>query len=376
MKTLHLNLKERSYPIHIGKGIVKNTAKLITNAKLPRNTLLITNKTIYQLYKPLIQKVFLQNKQIKVKVLILPDTEKIKSLKYLKKIAETAIKTGKNKQLLFIGLGGGVIGDLVGFCASVFKRGVPYIQIPTSLLAQVDSSVGGKTAIDLDIAKNMIGTFYQPKMVIIDPNFIDTLSKSQIKEGLSEILKYGLIKDKQIFTILDKNNLKNIIKNKSTLETLIYKSLSIKKNIVEIDEKETKGIRTILNFGHTLAHAIEAVSNFSISHGRAVAQGILIATEISLELDLLKNERILDKIKAILNKLELIDPMTYKLDPKDISQTIIYDKKFQDNIRMVLIKDIAQVVVKDNLDYKIIKKVIKNFFSQNQKKFIDNVFNK
>jgi len=279
----------------------------------------------------------------------------------LLKVVEEIVKAdGWGKRLFLICLGGGTVGDLGGFAASIYKRGIPYVQIPTTLLSQIDSSIGGKTAIDLNEAKNILGTFYQPRAVFIDPAFLTTLPASEIKQGLAEAIKYGAIKDKRLFYFL-KNNHKEIKELKpSYVLRLILACAAIKAKIVEEDEKELKGLRTILNFGHTLAHALESTLAYKkITHGQAVSLGMLYATTLSY---LMKkcSRHDLQEISQIIKIFSLLAKISF--NPLTLYKSLSYDKKFiSGKIRMVLLKKIGQVEVVDGIPLPKIKKTLNVF---------------
>jgi 3-dehydroquinate synthase len=258
-----------------------------------------------------------------------------------------------------IALGGGVVGDLTGFIASIYKRGIPYIQIPTTLLAQVDSSIGGKTAIDLKEGKNLVGTFYQPRLVVTDITVLQSLPKTQIKSGLAEIIKYALIADEELFSFLERH-LADIFAFKTAfLEHIISRCCAIKARIVSRDEREEKGIRTILNFGHTIAHAIENASGYTrYNHGQAVALGMLVAGEMSKILHLLHPETF-SRLERLIRNAGLPTEIKY-LTHSEILQAHYYDKKFiGKKNRFVLAKDIGRTEVISGIPLSVISSAIK-----------------
>ncbi len=357
MKYLKVNLKPPYY-IYIGKDVILKLRKLIQNLELGNYGIVITTKNIYSLYKKLAKKVFSPTKNIKFAFRILPDTEKVKSLFYLSKFLNTMKNLSFKKRVFFLCWGGGVIGDFGGFIASIYKRGSPYIQIPTTLLAQIDSSIGGKTAIDLKTGKNLIGCFWQPRIVLTDIGFLKTLSISQIKEGLAEAIKYGLIKDGRLFKFIEERY-ENILKREENLLlNLIYTCVKIKKRIIEEDEREEKGIRTVLNFGHTIAHGIEAASNYRISHGKAVSLGIISALHVSLKEKILKNKEVTARTERLLKNIGL--PLKIKIDKRKVMQAIKKDKKFiRGKTRMVLLENIGRVRIKEEIETSTILEGVK-----------------
>ncbi|MCF7874027.1 MAG: 3-dehydroquinate synthase [Candidatus Omnitrophica bacterium] len=356
MKKINLKLKNNPYPIIIESNLKDNLLTHIKKAKLGNLGFVITSPKVYQFYQKTIKKNFPSKN---FKIIITADGEKAKSKSWLFKIIKTILKFDKtNKKPFIVCLGGGTIGDLGGFIASIYKRGIPYVQIPTTLIGQIDSSIGGKTAIDLPEAKNIVGSFYQPKVVLIDPNFLKTLTKKDFKEGLAEAIKYGLIKDQDLFYLIKNNTKKIMALDPALINKIIYKSAKIKAKIVEEDEKEKKGIRTILNFGHTFAHGLEAASRYKkISHGRAVAIGMLYAAYLSKQLGKC-SEKEIEEIKTILELYNL--PTKIQFGPKEVLRSISYDKKFTaGKIRMVLIRKIAKVEVSDKVTVQNLKKSFK-----------------
>ena len=248
---LNVNLKENSYPIIIKRGIIKNIGNYIKDKFEGNKIAIISDNIVYEIYGDDIKE-SLENQGYDVKSIIIPAGEQSKSFSTLPSIYNELLEFKLTRSDVIMALGGGVVGDLAGFVASTFLRGVPFIQVPTTLLAQVDSSVGGKVGVDLEKGKNLVGSFYHPKLVIIDPEVLNTLSPRMFKDGLAEVIKYGCIKDKELFEKLKKYNDKNaLIKD---IDSIIYTCCDIKRTVVEEDEKDF-GERMLLNFGHTLGHA-------------------------------------------------------------------------------------------------------------------------
>jgi len=251
-----------------------------------------------------------------------------------------------------------VVGDITGFISAIYKRGIPYIQIPTSLLAQIDSSIGGKTAVDTSAGKNLVGAFYQPEFVLADTSLLKTLPPEQVSAGLAEAIKYAVIKDKGLFTFISKN-LSKITKLKSPyIDTVISRCAGIKAKVVALDEFDKKGVRIILNFGHTFGHAIEAASNYRISHGNAVAIGMSCAVALSTRLGIL-NKGAAFEIEWLLKQAGL----PIKIKTKDLSlvfSAIAHDKKFSKNNRFVLLEKIGKTKIVEDIPEEMIKEVIKN----------------
>ena len=369
MKTLIVKTKTKNYPIFIGKNILRKFFKYQKKyLKNSNKLLIISTKKIPKRY---LNNLRINLKKKNIYICILPDGEKIKENSYLVKITDVLSKNNFNRNDCIIALGGGVVGDLSGYAASIYKRGIRFVQIPTTLLSQVDSAVGGKTGINNTFGKNIIGTFYQPNFVLIDTDTLRTLPKREISAGFAEILKYSLILDKKFFNWLKINGmviLKNKNNKKNIISTAIYKSCMLKSKIVEKDEFENN-YRAILNFGHTFAHAIETVTNYSkkIIHGEAVLIGMMLASRLSNNLGYLKNND-LEIIKNIYQKLKL--NFKYKKfvtlkNIDDIFKVMLNDKKFfGKKIKIILLKKIGQSFIKEtslrNSFIPLIKKDIKN----------------
>jgi 3-dehydroquinate synthase len=354
MKIIRLNLKERSYPIYIEDGSISKCGCILKKLNIGKDAVIITNHKLKKILAGKVKKSLVKH-NLSYKFYTVPDSEKAKSFQSCLNLIDKISKYDNRKQIFLIALGGGVIGDLTGFVASIYKRGTPYIQIPTTLLAQIDSAIGGKTAIDLPAAKNLVGAFHQPKTVIVDPKILKTLPKRQLTSGLSEVIKYAVIKDKALFSFLNKNHKKILSLNKSAIELIERKCITIKSKIVEEDEQEKKGIRTILNFGHTVGHALESAGGYKrYNHGEAIGLGMVCASEIAFNLKLLSREN----LNKIINTIKLFR-LPHKIKGINLSKIIpslIKDKKFiRAKNRFVLptvigkvkvIKDIPEVVIR------------------------------
>jgi len=345
------------YKITIGKNAFSKLIPIIKKQALGNYGIIITNKTIEKVFRNIFTRIFPKNKSISFKTISLPDTEKIKSFTFLLKLINRIGALDFKKQPFIICWGGGVIGDLGGFAASIYKRGIPYIQMPTTLLAQIDSSIGGKTALDLKTAKNLIGSFFQPKAVISDINFLKTLPLGQMREGLAEAVKYSLIDSYGLLDFIEGNISEILNKEEKTLTKLILRCAEIKAKIVSEDEREIKGIRTILNLGHTVGHGIEASSNYRISHGKAVGLGIIAALRISHQTGILKDTKLTSRIISLFTNIGL--PSKIKLNKEKVLEAIKHDKKFiKGRTRLVLIKNVTEPVVQDDIKTSYILKGI------------------
>lgn len=365
MKTISVKLKNNPYNIFVGSNLKTKIPQIIKKLKLGTTALIITCPKVLKLHKSFITQAFFD---FNPKIITLADGETAKSSKYLFKIINSALAQQKlNQKLFIVGLGGGTINDISGFSAAIYRRGIPLIQIPTTLLASIDASIGGKTAIDLPAAKNILGVIYQPKAVIIDTNFLNTLNLADFTQGLAEAIKYAAIIDKDLFSFLENNRAAILNKNKKCLEKIIFTCAKIKAEIVQQDETETKGIRTILNFGHTLGHAVETALGYKkITHGQAVALGMIYAGDLSLNLSICQDKSQITRLKNLIKSYGLpgisrnIDLAKYY---KKVYRAFLYDKKFiQGKIRMVLLKRIGQAIVLNNLDSSAIQQSLKQFF--------------
>ncbi len=337
MKNIFVNLGENSYDIKIGYDILKNTNEYIKNLFNGKKILIITDDNLEKLHcNKLVDN--LKNDYI-VDKFVFEHGEQSKNLEICKKAYDKLIEMQFSRSDLIIAFGGGVVGDLAGFVASTYLRGVPFIQIPTSLLAQVDSSVGGKVAVDLPQGKNLVGSFYQPKLVIIDCDLLNTLPEKFFNDGMGEVIKYSFITENNLFKKL--SNYKNKEEFKQNIDDIIYTCCCIKRDVVEEDEHDT-GMRMILNFGHTLGHAIEKVYGYSsITHGEGVCIGMNLITKISEEKNLTK-KGISNEVESMLKKYDL--PFEISLEDKEkILDAIKIDKKnLNGNLNLILIEDIGK----------------------------------
>ena len=352
MKELRINLTEKSYPLYINRGLIENIGKEIKKVYSNKKIAIITDENVDKFYGEDVQKNLEKNEYV-VKKLVLKPGEKSKSVEVLLQVYDELLDFGITRGDLIIALGGGVIGDLTGFAASTLLRGIPFIQIPTSLLAQIDSSIGGKVAVDLPRGKNLVGSFYHPEAVFIDPNMLKTLDKRFLYDGMAEVIKYGCIKDEELFNnLLGYKDEEDLLYN---MEDIIYKCCSIKKEIVERDEKDN-GDRMLLNFGHTIGHAIEKYFNYEkYTHGEAVALGMYAITVKSEEMGItLKGTT--ELIKRVLTKYNLQYDIQLE-DKEEILNAIALDKKSKGEfINIILIKGIG-----DSFIHKIRKEEVRGF---------------
>ena len=350
MKQIVVGLEERSYPIWIGKGIWSKLPGALDKISFPNKIAIVTNPTVGDLYCDKVSEV-LSSTGREITVIRVPDGEEYKTIETLQNIYDVLIDRKFDRYSGLIALGGGVIGDTAGFAAATYLRGIPFIQIPTTLLSQVDSSVGGKTGVNHPQGKNLIGAFYQPKHVHIDVDVLSTLSDREFAAGLAEVVKYGIIWDDEFFEWLE--NHQSELLNRSA-EELIYSimiSCQIKANVVENDEKE-QGLRALLNLGHTFGHAVETLAGYGvIKHGEAVSIGMVMAARVASSLGYCTSGEV-DRIVALLEGFGLpVDPPNFSAN--EYLSVMQRDKKVKDGqVRLVLNHGIgsAKMQYVENLD--------------------------
>jgi 3-dehydroquinate synthase len=357
MKTLLVELGDRSYPIYIGSGLL-GQAELLTKHIKSKQVVVVTNETIAPLY---LSKIVKNLQGYSVETVILPDGEQFKSLDYVSQIFDKLLACKFSRNATLIALGGGVIGDMGGFAAACYQRGIAFLQIPTTLLAQVDSSVGGKTGVNHPLGKNMIGAFYQPQCVIADADVLDTLDDRQLSAGLAEVIKYGLIRDIEFFEWLENNIDALLARDKQALAYAIEKSCLNKAEIVAIDETET-GIRATLNLGHTFGHAIETGAGYGVYlHGEAVAIGTCQAADLSRRKGWLNDEDVA-RIIALFKKARLPIEPPKTIDTAQFLELMAVDKKNVDGqIRLILLEKIGVATLPVDVALDSLKMTLKTY---------------
>ncbi|MBK8817212.1 MAG: 3-dehydroquinate synthase [Methylococcaceae bacterium] len=354
MKTLNVDLGFRSYPIYIGSSLLDEPGLLSRHIKA-NQVLVVTNETIAPLY---LDKVLNQLRGFKYENVILPDGEQFKNLDVLNQIFDALLLNKFGRSTTLIALGGGVIGDMGGFAAACYQRGIPFIQIPTTLLAQVDSSVGGKTGVNHPLGKNMIGAFYQPQCVIADIQVFDTLDDRQLSAGLAEVIKYGLIRDAEFFSWLENNMTALLARDKETLAFAIERSCINKAEVVAEDETES-GVRATLNLGHTFGHAIETGMGYGeYLHGEAVAIGTCQAADLSKRLGWLTDTDV-ERIVTLFKKAKLpIDPPKNLNADQFINLMSVDKKNIEGEIRLILLKAIGEATLPVGIDIKLLRETL------------------
>jgi 3-dehydroquinate synthase len=332
MRQVRVGLKERSYPILIGSGLLNDLGRHLKASGLAgRYLIIVTQKNIWFHHGKTVLEA-LAREGFESALFVTPSAKSSEASKtqavWTRLLKFLASKDGKNRPLAVLALGGGVIGDLAGFAAAVYRRGTPYAQVPTTLTAQVDSSIGGKTGIDLPQGKNLLGTIYQPAVVVCDTSVLGSLPERNWSDGFAEVIKYGVIRDPALFALLEKKGLNGVRQDARLLEKVIERCAKIKAAVVAADEFDKTGVRIILNFGHTVGHAVEAASQYSraYTHGEAVGVGMLVATDIARDLDVLEDARLGERIESTLIKFHL-PVYTKGLSADAVMKAVGYDKK-------------------------------------------------
>ena len=359
MERIEVRLKracDDSYQILVGHGIMDQLEQIREVQGDADRFVVVTDSMVNPLYGEQIRE-NLASHAIPVDIIEIPAGESSKSMSVVLDVAHQLMRLNASRQTLLIALGGGVVGDLTGFVASIFKRSIPFVQIATSLVAQVDSSVGGKTGVDIPQGKNLLGTFYQPKAVFIDLAFLETLSDRDFKNGMAEIIKYGIISDKSLFQQLEQERDRIVARQPALMQAIIKRSCEIKARVVEMDEKEGD-LRRILNFGHTLGHALETASRYQLSHGEAVAIGTAAAAKISHRLGYL-DERSCKRIVRLLEQYGLPTHIPSGIDTKQVLGFLASDKKaVGTRVYFVLAREIGEPFMTADVPPKTITDII------------------
>lgn len=342
MRTLHVELGDRRYPIHIGAGLLDDATLIVPHLKQKR-VVIVSNDVVAPLYLKRLEGV-LQAAGVRTDSVVLPDGEVHKDWPALNRIFDALLSTRSERSTTLVALGGGVVGDITGFAAATYQRGVPFIQIPTTLLAQVDSSVGGKTAINHPLGKNMIGAFYQPRVVIADTSTLDTLPDRELRAGVAEVIKYGLIRDLPFFEWLEANVERLLARDPEALAWAIERSCRNKAEVVAEDEMEA-GVRAHLNLGHTFGHAIETGAGYGTwLHGEAVAMGTLMAVDLSRRRGWLGAPEV-TRVRGLFARagLPLVGPA---LGEARYLELMAHDKKVESGqLRLILLRRLGEAVI-------------------------------
>ncbi len=358
MKRLKVDLGDRSYPILIADGPLQNVGVLMRRYSPASKVCIVTNTTVRRLYADVCV-TSLQNAGFKVSIVALPDGERYKTLRGMDRIYDGLIRAGLDRSDAVLALGGGVTGDMAGFAAATYMRGINFVQFPTTLLAQVDSSVGGKTGVDHPGGKNIVGAFYQPKLVVCDLSTLSSLPQREYRCGLAEVLKYGVIKSATFFSYLEKSGREILDRKQGALEKIVAESCRLKAAVVVEDERES-GIRAILNYGHTFGHGIETAMNFrTIKHGEAVAIGMVMAAHLSYLLGLASAQSAV-RVENLVSSYGLPTKLPRGLSPAKVMAGMEHDKKIiGGKWRFVVFDKIGHALVQGGLTRKEIAAVIR-----------------
>lgn len=359
MEKVRVELGDRSYDISIGSNILNDVGDSIKSFGLSPKIAIVSNPTVYPLYgKAVVDS--LKKIGFNVLTVTIPDGEEYKDLLWLEYIYNVLLKAKLDRSSLLVALGGGVIGDITGFAASTYLRGISYIQVPTTLLAQVDSSVGGKTGVNHKLGKNMIGTFWQPRLVWIDVETLKTLSKREFLAGIAEVIKYGVIWDEELFNFLENERSKILVLDNGSMMHIIKRSCEIKAEVVSKDERES-GLRSVLNFGHTIGHAIETVTEYrKFLHGEAIAIGMCLEAKLSGMLTFIDNDKVL-RIKNLIDSYGLPSEMPSDIDIGHILSSMELDKKaVAGELRFILPEKIGKVRIHKGISGKMIGELLQS----------------
>ncbi len=345
MKKLHIDLADRSYDILIGQNLFARLSEITPAISQLKRAVIVTHPSIHKLYGSVLE-AGLQSAGLQTRFVDIPEGEASKTLQSAQGVYDHLMEHHSDRNTLMVALGGGVIGDLTGFIAATYQRGVPYLQVPTTLLSQGDSSVGGKTAVNHPLGKNMIGAFYQPRAVIIDLDTLKTLPSDEFRAGMAEIIKYGVIEDPGLFAYLEANADRIIDQDIECLEHIVETSCAIKTKVVERDETESN-YRMVLNYGHTLGHAIEALTGYTrYKHGEAVAIGMVAAARLSHQMGYC-DAGVGDRIATLVQRFGLPDQIP-DFTTREYIETMYRDKKAREKqIRFILVKEIGTVDIID-----------------------------
>ncbi len=361
---IDVSLPGRSYSILIGTGLLEELGKQVKEVTSPycRKVVIVSNKRVFELYKLKVLQ-SLTNQFDKVYGFLISDGERYKTLNTAERLFSFLIENKIERHDTIIALGGGVVGDLAGFTAATYLRGINYVQAPTSLLAQIDAAIGGKTAVNHPKGKNLIGAFHQPKLVVIDPETLVTLPKREMKSAMQEVIKYGVIADKELFYLVKQERLRVLAGDAELLAKIIFRCCSIKAGVVSRDEHE-KGERRILNFGHTVGHALEAVTNYRrFKHGEAVGYGMIAAANIAKQINILTSKEA-EEIENVVESYGIL-PKIKDLNVDLVLQAMQQDKKsLAGQLIFVLPEQIGRVIIEEAVPVPLIYQVLQKLLSR------------
>lgn len=357
MLTINVDLGERSYPLAIGQGLLGCVAEICLPRVCPTSVAIVSHPRLMRLYSGPVAAGF-QSVGIPTRFVTVPSGERFKTLKTVERVCQDLVRCELDRRSLLVAVGGGVLGDVCGFVAASFLRGVPFVQVPTTLLAQVDASIGGKTGVDLPEGKNLVGAFHQPKAVIIDTETLRTLPARELRSGLAEVVKYGIISDDRLFGDLERSVPRLLQRDAGILEQIIGRSCEIKADVVGQDEKE-QGLRAILNFGHTIGHALEAVTGYRrYKHGEAISIGMVSACLIGEEAGVTPSEVTAD-VRSLLSRFRLPVDFPADIEPESVISATSHDKKRVGGaVSYILAERIGRVKIVSGLSIRLVHRAI------------------
>ncbi len=363
MKTLYVNLAKRRYPILVGSGLISKAGALLAEHGFDTPPIVITNSRILRLHGSNLM-ISLRREYGNVVTTRVGDGERFKNHETILKIYDGMFRANADRRSWILAFGGGVIGDMAGFAAATFMRGIPFVMVPTTLLAQVDSAIGGKVGINVPQGKNLIGAFHQPSMVLSDSRVLKTLPKRELAAGVYEAIKCGAIRSEPLLGYLEKNLPKILNCRVAEMEHIVMESARIKADVVAADEKEG-GLRMILNYGHTIGHALEAATDYKkFKHGEAVAWGMIAALEYGRELGMLQNEDSTRLIRLIHRVGHL--PSLKEITSGDLWKALIRDKKFRSgSIRMIFLRRLGDAKIQDGINPSSLRSFLRRFLTEN-----------
>ncbi|MFB2979353.1 3-dehydroquinate synthase [Microseira sp. BLCC-F43] len=356
---INVNVPQQAYDIAIAPNNLDKLGEMMQSLKLGKKVLLVSNPAIFRHYgeKAIAS---LNSAEYDVTTCILPAGEQYKTLTAIQKIYNTALENRLERSSTMVALGGGVIGDMTGFAAATWLRGINFIQVPTSLLAMVDAAIGGKTGVNHPKGKNLIGAFYQPKLVLIDPQVLNTLPPREFRAGMAEVIKYGVIWDADLFAALEASKRLDQFRyiSEELLQQILNKSCQAKADVVSKDEKES-GLRAILNYGHTIGHAVESLTGYKlVNHGEAVAIGMVAAGQLAVHLEMW-DKTDAERQDALIKKAGLPTQLPAGLDIEAVIDTLQTDKKVKDGkVRFILPTRIGEVIVTDKVEGDLMREVL------------------
>lgn len=355
MKRIKVNIPDNQYDVVLGENAIYSLYNEIERLGLSTNIFGVIDKNVFELHKTALFDAF-KSFVSESKYIVIDSTEQNKSLETIQAIYEHLLKEKFSRDGLILAVGGGIVGDVAGFAAASYMRGIPYIQVPSTLLAAVDSSVGGKTGVNFNQRKNIIGAFHQPQLVVADTKFYKSLDRKEILCGMGEVIKYAYLSNEKFYNKV-KDNIENILAlHSGALSEIIEESINIKAGVVKQDEKES-GLRKILNLGHTFSHAIESRRNYGIKHGKAVVVGITAALYLSNELNILPDEK-LTQLLSLINKVEKYIEID-EPEPERIYEIMFSDKKNRDGkIKFVLIKGIGEILIDVEAEQELVLRAV------------------